>query len=169
MSSRGIKGRRIGAGVTLAALGLVAVGCGGGGESSATQAEAVPLARVVAKADAICVEGNRRMSKLQVPPFDPARATPAQLRVAAPYLREVTAIVADEVEGAAAAGTPDEKAAELATAIEDSRRLVDTMRQEASAAAAGDREAFRKAGKEAESSPSGRELAALGFKVCGQT
>jgi hypothetical protein len=151
---------------------LLCAGCGGGGDSAAspTVGESVgePLARVIAKADARCAEGNRQLAKLHTPPLDPAHAGAAQLRSAAPYLREVAAIIGSEVEGAAAAGTPSSKAAQLERAIEDSRRLVKAMERQARAAAAGDPEAFHAASEETEASPAGRELGALGFKVCGR-
>ncbi len=159
-------------------LGLVAAGvcggCGGGadggttGGATGTTAAAVPLARVVAAGDAICAKGNQQIGRLPTPAFDPAHATGAQLRSAAPYLHRVSTIVAGEVDGAAAAGQPAEKATELRAAIKDAHALVAAMEWQADAAAQGDVAAFQRAEAELDANPAGRELAALGFTVCGQ-
>lgn len=158
-------------------LGLVVAGvcggCGGGADGGTTGATGptagtVPLARVVAAGDAICAKGNQQIGRLSTPGFDPAHATGAQLRSAAPYLRKVSTIVAGEVDGAAAAGRAAEKATELSAAIKDAHALVAAMGRQADAAAQGDVAAFQRAEAELDANPAGRELAALGFTVCGQ-
>ena len=46
---------------TLAILAIVAAGCGGGGGDSSTDANAIPKAVFIKKADAVCSAGNKRM------------------------------------------------------------------------------------------------------------
>ncbi len=46
---------------TLAILLFAAAGCGGGGGDSSTDANAIPKAEFIKKADAICSAGNKRM------------------------------------------------------------------------------------------------------------
>lgn len=154
----------VAAGVAVAGL---CGGCGGDSVSADTTA-ATPLSRVVAAGDALCAKGNQQIGALETPAFDPAHATPAQLRSAAPYLRKMAAIVATEVDGAAAVGTPDQKADEFSAAIADARRLADGLGDQATAAEKGDVEAFQRAERDLDANPAGRELAALGFTVCGQ-
>jgi hypothetical protein len=80
-------------------------------------AASVPRAVLVKKADAVCTAENKKRAAnpYPAPKFqNPATATTAQLKAAAPYLARDLAITQDEIKHVFALGVPEEAAARTA-------------------------------------------------------
>jgi hypothetical protein len=153
----------------LGALALTLFGLSACGSSK----KELPAAEFAQKADAICAQtGAKRKAFGPAPNFNPATATPAQLKSAAKYLKGAAGVTKDEISQVNALGEPKESGPKQAwkklhSDLESVR--IPGQQKAADAAQAGDVKAFLAAVKPIEaSSPEQQKLGAtIGLKVCG--
>jgi len=142
--------------------------------AGAATAASRPAAVLVKQGDAICRTDDAKRAHIPNPPSfqDPAKATKAQLRAAAPYMARDFAITEDEVHRVFALGTPVEPAARKEwTKLRGilTGQLFPTYRRVIAAMKAGNRSTVLREFQALDRVGASQNLllAELGFKVCG--
>lgn len=155
----------------LAALGLTACGSSGSTHSSSSGSKArrsSPKAQVIAKGDAICrkydKQSNQLFSSLK---FNPAHASSAQLKKAAPLLAKQASILRTETGQVGALGAPDKDAALFQKTISGAKQAGQDFGDAAQAARRGDTKAFKTAFGKLDANNSSKLAKQFGFKTCG--
>jgi hypothetical protein len=149
---------------------LAACGSGSGTRSSG---KAISKAQFIQRADAICSTGNRRISALPSPKFDPATATKQQLPQIARYLPHLISELQLEHDAILALPSPASDQTVITKALSFLQKYIGLLTSERSAAAAGNLAAFEalfaQEGQASSPVAQANTLAKqFGLKVCGK-
>lgn len=148
-------------GICLVVVATAAAGCGSS-SSTTSGSKTVPKAQIISEGDAICSKQDKTVGT--PPNIDPAKATGRQLREFVPFLTKNAEVISSEVSQVSALGKPDKDAALFNQVLADGRNAASYFREAATAAAAGNRNAFLAAFKKLMAqAPRGK---AFGFQHC---
>jgi TolA-binding protein len=139
----------------LAALAVLAAGCGG--------PQAVSSAELVQKGDEICSQGRERFADIQTEP-------PANASEAADQTTDLIDVSDDELSDLRGLEPPDQQRAAYNRYLEARQRAIDLLKQGEGAAERQDGDAYAAAQTAmAKAAPARQRLAqALGLKVCSK-
>lgn len=141
---------------------IVLASCG----SSSSSSKTLPKAQFISNADAICARELKTVSA-PAPNFNPSTASAAQIKSAAPFLRQQATAVHNTVNQVAALGKPDTDQALLQRLLADGRTSAVELSAAAGAAAKGDKQAVLTT---LSKTPDDNALAKrFGFKVCARS